>query len=74
MSMKNDTIFKTPPQFVEDEQGNRKVILDEGTFKRIIDELEDIYDNVLIDEVRGEPVKSAEEVFRKEDKRRYGNV
>ena len=65
------TIFKQPPQYVVDQEGKRvSVILDIETFRRIQEELEDFYDNLLMDEVEDEPRIPLEDALREEEELR----
>lgn len=56
ISKYSNTIFKTSPQFLVNEDGERiSVLLDMGSFHRIVEILNDIEDNMLMDEVENEP-------------------
>ena len=62
-----------PPQFVLDSQGNKiGVFIDIETYERLFRDLEDHYDNKLIDETLDEETVPWEEV--KADLRRAGKL
>ncbi len=56
-------VFKTSPQFITKESGEKTgVVLDVETFQRIVEILEDYEDNLLMDEVEDEPGTAWEDV------------
>ncbi|MDP8238607.1 MAG: hypothetical protein P9X24_05925 [Candidatus Hatepunaea meridiana] len=71
--MSEQSLLINPPQFIINEKGERvSAILDIETFRRIMEQLEDIYDNYLMDEVENEPGIPWEEV--KESLKREGKI
>jgi len=71
MSETQTPILLRPPQYIVNDKGERvSVVLDIGTFRRIMEDLEDAYDNRLIDETEGEPGMPLDQALREEDQRR----
>ena len=70
--MSDDTTTLMPsPQYITNRNGERiGVFIDLETYQRFIEDLEDLYDNQLMDEVEDEERTPWEEVRRKEDERR----
>jgi len=64
-------LLSKPPKFIVDENGRKvSVIVDIETFEQLMSELEDFYDNLLIDQSIGEETVPLEQFIAEEDQRR----